>query len=162
MFPKNVQFLNKMFSKLKIVLVTQKSTKLSKFRKFTRFQFCVHILKKLCFQICSRFFKIVLRFKICSQNSTNVRTLKNCSRLQVCSGFFKIVLCFKICSQDSKNVRALKKCSCFQICSQASKIIRALKNCSQIPNMFRFSKNVREISKMFVFLNILTFVKTRT
>uniref|UniRef100_A0A8R7UCT1 Secreted protein n=1 Tax=Triticum urartu TaxID=4572 RepID=A0A8R7UCT1_TRIUA len=77
------------------------------------------------FQICLEFFKIVLYFKICSQETKNVRALQNCSCFQICSGFFKIVFRFKICSQGSKNVRASKNNPRFQICSQDSKIVHA-------------------------------------
>ena len=76
MFPKNVQFLKKCSQNSKKLIVTQKGSKLSKFRKCIGFQFFSRIKKNPRFQICSGFFKIVLRFKICSHDSENVWELK--------------------------------------------------------------------------------------
>ena len=106
----------------------------------TGFQFFVHVYIKCSrFQIFSGFLKIVLHLKICSQDSKNVRALKNCLRLQICSGFFSIVLPLKISSRDSK-------CPCF-------------KKLFALPNLFSISKFVLKIQKMFVLRNLFSVSK---
>ena len=59
------------------------------------------------FQICSWFFKIVLHFKICSEDSKNVCASKNSPRFQI---FLKIQKSFML----QKIVFKYQKCSSFQ------------------------------------------------
>ena len=117
---------------------------------FSRFKKCS------CFKKLSKF---VLRFKICSQDSKNVRTFKK----YLCSNFvlnLKILFSkFKKCSRFYIFVQKMffsfinifsrfKKCSCFK---KLSKFVLCFKICSQD------SKNVRTFRKYLCSNFVLNF-----
>ena len=73
----------------KIVLITQKSSKLSKLKNCTRFQFFVHVVRKILlpnllgiFQNCSPFQNLFSSFKKCLGIEKNIPAFQICSQIQ--------------------------------------------------------------------------------